>query len=431
MNVLMPETARIVRWLKRAGDAVQRGDVLLEIETDKTVLEVEADADGTLEAVLVPEGPENVPAQTPVGRLRAGGEAAAPVAAPAPVMASAATAPSTDAPVTPPPAAGPAPTAASALMTGPRQRIIASPLARRLAREAGIDLAMLAGSGPGGRIVERDVKQAMAQRHGTEPAAMAQAVAAASAALADGDAAAVQQLFAPGSYEAEPVDGMRRTIALRLQEAKRTIPHFYLRGQVRVDAVLRLREQLNAAAPSDADGHPQYRLTLNDFVIRALGLALQRVPLANAAWAGEHILRLRTSDVGVAIAIPGGLYTPVIRSVETKTVSAISNEVRALTQRARQRRLRSEECQGGTSAVSNLGMYGVQEFAAIVNPPHATMLAVGRAEPCVVAQDGAPAVVQAMHVTLSCDHRVVDGALGAELLQAFTELMQQPLNLLV
>lgn len=406
MNVLMPETATVVRWLKAEGDTVQRGDVLVEIETDKTVLEIEAEVDGTLQSILVPGGTPAVPANAQLARLLTAGEAQeAPPAA----------------------AAGPAAT--------PNGRLLSSPLARRLAREAGITLASIAGSGPGGRIVERDVKRAVDERGAGAPApAPAAAVAAAPSAPASftgASADAVKKLFAPGSYEEVALDGMRATIAQRLQEAKQTVPHFYVTMDVELDALLALRRQLNEAAPQDAAGAASYKLSINDFVVRALAVALQRVPEANAVWAGDRILRFSDSDVGVAVSVEGGLYTPVVRSAQGKTLSGISNELKALADRARQRRLRAEEYQGGTTAVSNLGMHGVKEFAAIINPPHATMLAVGQAEARVVVKDGAPAVVQALTVTLSCDHRVVDGATGARLLAQFKDLMQRPLALLV
>lgn len=422
MNVLMPETANLVKWLKSEGEHVQRGDILLEIETDKTVLQVEAEVDGLLQSILVPEGTAAVPAHSPVARLVAAGEAEpAPAAATAAAVIAA--------------AAGGAPAAAAVVAGGAPDaaasngRRFSSPLARRLAREAGVELASVTGSGPGGRIVERDIKRALEQRAAGAPALSA--LAPAPLPLASASAEAVKQLFPANPWEEVTLDGMRSTIAQRLQAAKQTVPHFYLRMDVELDAVLALRRELNAGAPRGDDGAPRYKLTLNDFVVRALALALQRVPQANAVWAGDRILRFQRSDVGVAVAVDDGLYTPVLRGAESKTLSAISNEMKALAEKARQRRLRSEEYQGGTTAVSNLGMHGVQEFAAIINPPHATMLAVGEAGERIVARSGAPVVVQAMTVTLSCDHRVVDGALGARLLKEFKALLQQPMNLLV
>lgn len=431
MNVLMPETANVVKWLKAEGERVHRGDVLLEIETDKTVLQVEAEADGTLQAILVPEGTASVPANATVATLLAEGEAAAvaPAAAiaSAAMTAAAASAQSAVATVDAPAAA----TAEAAVAAAPRGRQFSSPLARRLAREAGIEIGGMQGSGPGGRVVERDVKALLA-RHAAGKAASPQRAAESSRAeVPAASTPMAQNVFPAGTYEEVPLDGMRSTIAQRLQASKQTVPHFYLSIDVELDAVLALRQQLNAGAHRDAQDVPAYKLTLNDFVVRALALALQRVPQANAAWGGDRILRFHRCDVGVAVAVEGGLYTPVIRGAESKTLSAISNEVRALSHKARQRSLRTEDCQGGATSVSNLGMYGIKEFAAIINPPQSTMLAVGEAGERVVAKGGAPAVVQAMTVTLSCDHRVVDGALGAQLLQAFKALMQQPMNLLV
>lgn len=414
MNVLMPETANVVKWLKAEGDPVQRGDILVEIETDKTVLEIEAEMDGTLQSILVPGGTSAVPANALLARLLAAGEAPEAPQVPAPPTAAVTAA-----------VAAPAATGGAA----PNGRLFSSPLARRLAREAGFELASITGSGPGGRIVERDVKRAVEQR-GAGGAALTPAAASGAVTFVPTSAEAVKKLFAAGSYEEVSLDGMRSTIAQRLQEAKQTVPHFYVTMDVELDALLALRQQLNAAAPREAGGTAGYKLSINDFVVRALAVALQRVPQANAVWAGDRILRFHQSDVGVAVAVPEGLYTPVVRAAESKTLSAISNEMKALAEKARQRRLRTEEYQGGTSAVSNLGMHGVREFAAIINPPHATMLAVGQAEQRVVAKNGAPIVVQAMTVTLSCDHRVVDGALGARLLAEFKDLMQGPMALL-
>ena len=408
MNVLMPETASVVKWLKAEGDVVRRGDVLLEIETDKTVLEIEAEVDGTLHSILIREGTPAVPANAPLAELLVAGETPKAMAA-APLSAAA------------------VPTGATGV--SPNGRLFSSPLARRLAREAGVELASITGSGPGGRIVERDVKQALEQRGVGAPASPPAAAPRAQESSAATSAEDVKKLFGAGSYEEVPLDGMRATIARRLQEAKQSVPHFYLTVDVELDALLALRQQLNDAAPRDAGGTASYKLSVNDFVVRALAVSLQRVPQANAVWAADRILRFRQSDVGVAIAVEDGLYTPVVRAAEGKTLSGISNEIKALAEKARQRRLRTEEYQGGSTAVSNLGMHGVKEFAAIINPPQATMLAVGQAEQRVVAKNGAAAVVQAMTVTLSCDHRVVDGALGARLLAEFKDLMQRPMAL--
>jgi len=294
-----------------------------------------------------------------------------------------------------------------------------TPLARRLASEAGIDLSTLRGSGPHGRIVARDVASA------PRPAPRAM--------LAEGATAdQVKALFDPAGYEEIPLDAMRRTIAARLQQAKQTVPHFYLTADFTIDRLIAVREEANAAAPKDRDGRPAFKLSLNDFIIRALALALQRVPAANAVWAGDRILRFTHSDIGVAVAVDGGLIAPVIRNAETKSLSAISAAMKDLAGRARDKKLKPAEYQGGASAISNLGMYGVREFAAIINPPQSTILAVGAARRQAVEKaDGGVAFASMLTATLSCDHRVVDGALGAELLAAVKALIEQPVTMLV
>jgi pyruvate dehydrogenase E2 component (dihydrolipoamide acetyltransferase) len=295
--------------------------------------------------------------------------------------------------------------------------IVVTPLARRLAGEAGIDLTRVTGSGPHGRIVARDVEQATSAK--ARPAG-------------EPGFEQVKALYAERPFDEVPLDNMRRTIARRLTEAVQTIPHFYLTADVDIERLVALRAEANAAAPTDKDGTPAFRLSLNDFFVKALALALQRVPAANAAWAGDRILRFKHSDVGVAVALEGGLITPVIRAAETKSLTAISAEARELAARARARKLQPGEYQGGSTAVSNLGMYGVREFTAIINPPHATILAVGASQrrPIETA-DGGVKFVDRMTVTLGCDHRVVDGALGAELLAAFKALIEQPVAMLV
>jgi pyruvate dehydrogenase E2 component (dihydrolipoamide acetyltransferase) len=295
--------------------------------------------------------------------------------------------------------------------------VTVTPLARRLAGEAGIELSRLHGSGPHGRIVARDIEDA--------PRASAGPV------VATPDAAAVKALYAPGSYEEVPLDGMRRTIAARLTQAA-AVPHFYLMSDVVLDRLLVLREEANAAAPKDKDGNPAFKLSVNDFVVRALALALQRVPTANAIWAGDRILRFKNSDIGVAVALDGGLITPVIRNAETKSLTAISAEVKELSARARDKKLKPADYQGGSSAISNLGMHGVREFTAIINPPHATILAVGAARrQAVERDDGGVGFASMLSLTLSCDHRVLDGALGAQLLAAIKTLLELPVSMLV
>jgi pyruvate dehydrogenase E2 component (dihydrolipoamide acetyltransferase) len=301
-------------------------------------------------------------------------------------------------------------------------RIFASPLARRLAKESGLDLSALSGSGPHGRIVARDVKSALAgglARKAPAPASFAEAPSAET----------TRKFYAIDSYEEVPHDSMRKAIARRLTESIQNVPHFYLDVDCEIDALLRLREELNAAAPKGADGAPEWKTSVNDFIVKALALALQRVPEANVTFTPEAMLKHKASDIGVAVAIPGGLITPIIRNAQAKSVREISDEVRELAERARGRKLKPQEYEGGVSAVSNLGMYGVRSFSAVINPPQSTILAVGKGEQRMIVKDGAPVVATVMSVTLSCDHRAVDGALGAELLAAFKRLIEQPMAL--
>ena len=428
---------KITKWFKAAGDAVKPGDNLFEIETDKTSMEVPATVAGVLLDIRVPVG-----AVAPVGAVVAviadlGGAAQSAVAVgpvsaqskaaaqPRPAAAQAAapvqqTAYKPSGPMdpffevrTPERNFGPARLASGTFVT---------PLARRLAGERGIDLSRVNGSGPYGRVVAADIEAAIASGTGR----------ASAAAMASGASPAqVKALYQGVDHEEVPLNGMRKTIAARLTEAKQTIPHFYLTMDVELDALLKLREEANAGAPKKGD-EAAYKLSVNDFVIKALALALQRVPTANAVWAGDRILRFKHSDVGVAVAIDGGLITPVIRNAEQKSLSAISNEMKELAARARDKKLKPAEYQGGASAISNLGMYGVREFSAIINPPHATILAIGAAQRRPVeTADGGVKFVSQMSVTLSCDHRVVDGALGAELLGAFKQLLEAPVRMLV
>ena len=440
-NILMPalsptmEKGNLAKWLKKEGDKIKSGDVIAEIETDKATMEVEAVDEGTLAKIVVPAGTNDVPINQLIGLIAADGEDVAAVAAgggvaqkPAPVLAPAA------APVSAPaiPAGAPAIIGASvanapAAVNG--ARVFASPLARRMAKDAGLDLSKISGSGPHGRIVERDVKTAQA-------GGGAQAAPAASPAPQQMRAPAmsdemVKKFFEPGSYEEIPHDSMRKTIARRLVEAKTTIPHFYLTVDCDIDALLNAREHINANAPKGADGKPAYKISVNDFVIKALAVALQRVPDANVSWTESAMLKHKNADIGVAVSIPGGLITPIVRKAETKGLAVISNEMKDYAARARARKLKPEEYQGGSSAVSNLGMFGIKNFSAVINPPHATILAVGAGEQRVVVKDGAPAVATLMSVTLSTDHRAVDGALGAELLAAFKKLIENPMGMLV
>jgi pyruvate dehydrogenase E2 component (dihydrolipoyllysine-residue acetyltransferase) len=427
MDVLMPQLGEtvaegtITHWFKAVGDKVEPGENLFEIETDKATMEVPATSAGRLAEIRVPKGAV-VPVGAVVAVIADGGGAAS---APSPAASTPTRAPS--AALTPPPAA-PRPIKLDPFREvrtpernyGPARLaggIVVTPLARRLAGEAGIDLARVTGSGPQGRIMARDVEQAASTK--ARPAA-------------EPGAEQIKALYAERPFEEVPLDNMRRTIARRLTESVQTIPHFYLSADVEIERLLSLRAEANAAASTDKDGTPAFRLSLNDFVVKALALALQRVPAANAAWVGDRILRFKHSDVGVAVALEGGLITPVIRAAETKSVAAISAEARELAGRARARKLQPHEYQGGSSAVSNLGMYGVREFTAIINPPHATILAVGAAQRRPVeSADGGVKFVDQMTVTLGCDHRVVDGALGAELLAAFKALIEQPVAMLV
>ncbi len=481
-NILMPalsptmEKGNLAKWLKKEGDTIKSGDILAEIETDKATMEVEAVDEGVLAKITVPDGTSDVPVNQVIGIIAGEGEDPASVGAPA----DTAPAPQAEAPpkseAQPAPGKpdddvkvsetaqasyarsneapdGPAKSAANGAASPAKPngaapveggRVFASPLARRIAGEAGIDIAAIKGSGPHGRVVQSDVKAAIesgAAKAGVPAAAQPSAPVEAAKPTPTAPKATtapagftldqVKAMYEAGSYEEVALDGMRKTVAKRLTESKQTVPHFYLSLDIELDALLALREQVNAGAPKDKEGKVAFKISVNDFVIKGLALALQRVPDANAVWAEDRILKFRHSDVGVAVAIEGGLFTPVIRRAETKTLSAISAEMKDLAGRARKRRLKPEEYGGGTTAVSNLGMLGIKDFQAVINPPHATILAVGAGEKRVVVKNDAPAIVQAMTVTLSVDHRVVDGALGAEVLQAFKALMESPMAMLV
>jgi len=454
MDVLMPQLGetvaegKITQWFKSAGDAIKPGDNLFEIETDKVSMEVPSTSAGVLAEIRVAAG-EVAPVGAVVAVIADGAGASAPSAGKtAPVT----TAPATPAPVkqSPPPVAAPSsatslssvaasPAAASAPIKldpffevrtpdrnyGPARLpggMRVTPLARRLAAQGGIDLAGISPSGPNSRIRARDVETALASGKRAAPAAT----------LAGPSVDQIKALYRDVPFEEVPLDGMRRTIATRLVQATQTIPHFYLTADIEIGALIKLREQANAAAPKDADGNPAFKLSVNDFVIKAWAAALQRVPAANAVWAEDRILRFRRSDIGIAVAVEGGLITPLMRSADTKTLSAISQEMKELSARARAKKLKPDEYQGGSSAISNLGMYGVREFSAIINPPHSTILAVGAARrQAIETEAGGVAFASVMSVTLSCDHRVVDGALGAELLAAFRGCVEQPVTMLV
>ena len=455
INITMPalsptmEEGNLAKWLIKEGDTVSSGDVIAEIETDKATMEVEAVDEGTVARIVVPAGTEGVKVNTVIAILagegenvadaaKGGGTAAAPAKEEKKGEASASAGPA-DMPAASPAKAAPSP-ASEGGKAGPvpvkdGRKVFASPLARRIAGNAGLDITAIKGSGPKGRIVKADVDAAMVgggkPSDALKAAQPAAAQAAAPAAMPKGQSSEqVLANFAEGSYELVKHDGMRKTIAKRLQESKQTIPHFYVSVDCQLDALLKLRGELNAAAPQK-DGKPAYKLSVNDMVIKALALALRDVPDANVSWTDEAMVKHKHADVGVAVSIPGGLITPIIRSAELKTLSAISNEMKDLGARAKDRKLKPEEYQGGTTAVSNMGMMGVSNFAAVVNPPHATILAVGAGEQRPVVKDGALAIATVMTVTLSTDHRCVDGALGAELLAAFKGYIENPMGMLV
>ncbi|MBL0373901.1 pyruvate dehydrogenase complex dihydrolipoamide acetyltransferase [Rhizobium sp. KVB221] len=442
INITMPalsptmEEGNLSKWLVKEGDTVKSGDVIAEIETDKATMEVEAVDEGVVAKLVVPAGTEGVKVNAVIAVLAAEGEDAKAAAA-----SGSAAAPAPKAEAAPVPAASPAPAAAPAAVVAAAPaaatvsggaRTFSSPLARRLAKESGLDIAAIAGSGPHGRVVKSDVEKAVATGTGkAAPAAFPAAAAPAATPLAKGMSEdAVLKLFEPGSYELVAHDGMRKTIAKRLTESKQTIPHFYVSVDCELDALLALRAQLNDAAPKK-DDKPVYKLSVNDMVIKAMALALRDVPDANVSWTDQNMVKHKHADVGVAVSIPGGLITPIIRHAELKSLSAISNEMKDLGKRAKERKLKPEEYQGGTTSVSNMGMMGVSNFAAVINPPHATILAVGAGQERVVVKNKQMVIAQVMTVTLSTDHRCVDGALGAELLGAFKRYIENPMGMLV
>lgn len=434
IQILMPalsptmEEGTLAKWNVKEGDSVASGDVIAEIETDKATMEFEAVDEGVIGKILIADGSEGVAVNTPIAVLLEEGESAddisnAPAAAP-PAAAAAAPAPATGpaevaAPVAAEVPAPPAPSAPAAPQQADGTRIFASPLARRIAAEKGLDLATLTGTGPKGRIVKADVETA-------EPVAAAKASPTPPAAPLPADASAIAKIYADRAYEEVPLDGMRKTIASRLQEAKQTIPHFYLRRDIMLDTLLEFRSNLNKRMEPKG-----IKLSVNDFVIKACALALQDVPDCNAVWAGDRILRMESSDVAVAVAIEGGLFTPVLRDSQTKTLSTLSAEMKDLATRARDRKLAPHEYQGGSFAISNLGMMGVENFDAVINPPHGSILAVGAGvKKPIVAGDGTIAAATVMSVTLSVDHRVIDGALGAEFLAAIKAYLEEPISML-
>ena len=479
IQVLMPalsptmEKGNLAKWLKKEGEVVKTGDVIAEIETDKATMEYEAVDDGVMAKIVVPEGATDVPVNQLIAVMaqegedpKAAAEAAGKGASPPPANTPGAAAPSPPpsptrgegailqaaSPATPPrvsPQAGksqpppisqrtPSPLVGEGRGEGARtnghatNRIFSSPLARRLAKEAGIDLDRITGSGPHGRVIARDVAAAKEGKGLRAPAGAPAAAAGGTPAIAPAMSdQQIRSLYEEGSYELIPHDGMRRTIAQRLTASTQTIPHFYLTIDCDIGKLVAAREEINAAAAKDKDGKPNYKLSVNDFVIKALALALQRVPDANVSWTEAGLLKHKHSDIGVAVALPAGLITPIIRNAEAKSLSAISNEMKELAARARAKKLKPQEYQGGVSSVSNLGMYGIKDFTAVINPPQSTILAVGTGEERAVVRGGKIEAAQMMSVTMSCDHRAVDGALGAVLIGAFKALIENPVMMLV
>jgi pyruvate dehydrogenase E2 component (dihydrolipoyllysine-residue acetyltransferase) len=445
IKILMPALSptmtegNIARWLKKEGDDVKAGDVLAEIETDKATMEVEAVDEGRLGKILIPEGTQGVKVNDVIALLLEEGEDASALDARAKPQAAQAerkpnggggspqpqpskpaaqpTPPPQPAPSTQPAAAAPSPTSRG----DKEDRIFASPLARRMATQAGIELTQLQGSGPHGRIIRSDVEAALSAGPAARPKAQAPAPQA---------RAPQPQAPIPGlpSFTEVPHSGMRRIIAQRLTEAKREQPHFYLTIDCELDVLLKLRADLNARSP---EGSGAYKLSVNDMLIKAVAVALKRVPAANASWTDTAIRLYQSADISVAVAVPNGLVTPVIRNADAKGLAQISAEMKALAEKARAGKLAPEEYQGGTFSLSNLGMYGIREFAAVINPPQGCILAVGVGEQRPVVKAGALAIATVMSATLSCDHRVVDGVIGAEWLAAFKKIVEDPLSMLL
>ncbi|MEC9104107.1 MAG: pyruvate dehydrogenase complex dihydrolipoamide acetyltransferase, partial [Pseudomonadota bacterium] len=426
------EEGTLAKWLVKEGDTVSSGDLLAEIETDKATMEFEAVDEGVIGKILVPEGSEGVKVNSPIAVLLEDGESADDIGA-----ASGTAAPAASSGAATPASAGGAPAeapaqAAAAAPAAPKgadgNRVFASPLARRIAAQKGLDLAGLKGSGPHGRIVKADVEaaQAEAPAKAAASASAAPATTAAASMPAGPSTEAVLKMYADREFDEVKLDGMRKTIAARLTEAKQTIPHFYLRRDIKLDALMSFRSQLNKQLEPRG-----VKLSVNDFIIKACALALQQVPDANAVWAGDRVLKLKPSDVAVAVAIEGGLFTPVLKDADSKSLSSLSSEMKDLAGRARNKKLAPHEYQGGAFAISNLGMFGIDNFDAVINPPHGAILAVGAGvKKPVVGAEGQVEVATVMSVTLSVDHRVIDGALGAELLQAIVDGLENPMAML-
>lgn len=428
-EILMPalsptmEEGTLAKWLVKEGDTVSSGDLLAEIETDKATMEFEAVDEGVVGKILVAEGSEGVKVNTPIAVLLEEGESAEDIGKASASPTAAEPAP-VEAPASEPAAAVAAAPTPSAPKSNDGTRIFASPLARRIAAQKGLDLSTVKGSGPHGRIVKADVEQAEAAPVQAAPATATATPVAAAPAGPSSDT--IAKMYEGREYEEVKLDGMRKTIAARLTEAKQTVPHFYLRRDIKLDALLEFRSTLNGQLSERG-----VKLSVNDFIIKACALALQQVPDANAVWAGDKVLKLTPSDVAVAVAIEGGLFTPVLQDAHQKSLSALSAEMKDLAGRARDRKLVPHEYQGGSFAISNLGMFGIDNFDAVINPPHGAILAVGAGtKKPVVGKGGEIEIATVMSVTLSVDHRVIDGALGAQLLQAIVDNLENPLAML-
>ncbi|MEM8797882.1 MAG: pyruvate dehydrogenase complex dihydrolipoamide acetyltransferase [Pseudomonadota bacterium] len=441
IDILMPalsptmEEGNLAKWLVKEGDSVSSGDVLAEIETDKATMEVEAVDEGVIGKILVDAGTENVKVNAKIAVLLEEGEDAsaigsgssdaAPQAAPAAAVTEAAPSAPAPAPAASQASAGPAPISGG-------NRLFASPLARRLAKIEGLDLAKIAGTGPHGRIVKRDIEEAVkggSAKAGAAAPASAPAAAPAAAPQGMSDDA-VLKLFAEGSYEIKPHDNMRKTIAKRLTESSQTIPSYFLSVDCELDGLMKLRAEVNGSAPMVGE-KPAFKVSVNDFIIKALALGLKAVPEANASWTDGGMVVHKHADIGVAVAIEGGLITPIVQQAEMKTLSAISNEVKDLASRAKSRKLAPAEYQGGTTAVSNLGMFGVKEFTSIINPPHASIVSIGAGNQRAVVKNGELVAATVMTATFAFDHRVIDGAVGAQLAAAFKDYLENPMSMLV
>lgn len=449
INILMPalsptmEKGNLAKWLKKEGDKVKSGDVIAEIETDKATMEVEAVDEGTIAKILVPEGTQDVPVNDIIAVLAGEGEdvkaaGAGAASAPKAEAPKKEAAPEAKVPESKPSESKPseakapepaAPKPVAAPQANGHAKAFSSPLARRLAKEAGIELGRITGSGPHGRVIARDVEDAKSGKGLKAPAA-APASGAPSIAPSMSDQQ-ILALYEAGDFQSIPHDSMRRTIAQRLTTATNSMPTFYLTVDCDLGKLSSAREEINAAAGKNKEGKPLYKLSVNDFVIKAMAIALQKIPEANVSWTEAAMLRHKHSDIGVAVALPFGLITPIIRQAEIKSISTISNEMKELAARAKAKKLKPNEYQGGASSVSNLGMFGIKDFTAVINPPQSSILAVGVGEERAVVRNGQIVAATVMSVTLSCDHRAIDGALGAELITAFKKLIENPVMMVV